>query len=318
MKHGCLGIGIYTIVNEILDSEQSHVIAKDYDTLAYLLHEESDIIRSVVEDFGLFCTDGDSITTWENHRKQTIRLKRAEAGRRGGKVSKRKQNKQNPDLLTFAYSKPSFSESKNKQTTSSGEDCNTNVTPLINNELDEEKSFDEISKNKQTQANKAKHDFAYFAYPTSSQEEKERSKEKEEKQPLKEKPSKEGKKKIPPIENRKAKFYDELIPFVSIYGKDMIRDFYDYWSEENRSRTKMRFEQQTTWQLNLRLKTWAKKENNYAKSSKQADTLRRQSQIMADIADLDREYIQRQQTCNLSDSFSSPEGLEPHTPTQPR
>ena len=59
---------------------------------------------------------------------------------------------------------------------------------------------------------------------------------------------------------RKEKFYSSLIPFVDKYGKDMIRDFFDYWSEMNRSKSKMRFEQQATWELALRLKTWADRE----------------------------------------------------------
>lgn len=59
---------------------------------------------------------------------------------------------------------------------------------------------------------------------------------------------------------RKEKFYASLVPFVDKYGKDMIRDFFDYWSEMNRSKTKMRFEQQSTWELALRLKTWADRE----------------------------------------------------------
>ena len=58
---------------------------------------------------------------------------------------------------------------------------------------------------------------------------------------------------------RKEKFYASLVPFVDKYGKDMIRDFFDYWSEI-RSKSKMRFEQQSTWELALRLKTWADRE----------------------------------------------------------
>lgn len=59
---------------------------------------------------------------------------------------------------------------------------------------------------------------------------------------------------------RKEKFYASLVPFVDKYGKDMIREFFDYWSEMNRSKSKMRFEQQSTWELALRLKTWADRE----------------------------------------------------------
>lgn len=59
---------------------------------------------------------------------------------------------------------------------------------------------------------------------------------------------------------RKEKFYASLVPFVDKYGKEMIREFFDYWSEMNRSKSKMRFEQQATWELALRLKTWADRE----------------------------------------------------------
>lgn len=60
--------------------------------------------------------------------------------------------------------------------------------------------------------------------------------------------------------SRKEEFYNSLIPYVEMYGKDMVRDFFDYWSEMNKSETKMRFEQQPTWEISKRLSTWAKRE----------------------------------------------------------
>lgn len=59
---------------------------------------------------------------------------------------------------------------------------------------------------------------------------------------------------------RKNDFYNSLIPFLSQYGKDMIRDFFDYWSEQNKSGTQMRFEKQPTWEVSKRLATWNKRE----------------------------------------------------------
>lgn len=67
--------------------------------------------------------------------------------------------------------------------------------------------------------------------------------------------------------HRKKEFYQLLVPFVGKYEKGMIRDFYDYWSELNRSGTKMRFELQSTWELPKRLTTWANKEPIYAKQT---------------------------------------------------
>ena len=59
---------------------------------------------------------------------------------------------------------------------------------------------------------------------------------------------------------RRDEFYKSLIPFLSTYGKDMIRDFFDYWSEQNKSGTQMRFEKQPTWEVSKRLATWNKRE----------------------------------------------------------
>lgn len=59
---------------------------------------------------------------------------------------------------------------------------------------------------------------------------------------------------------RKESFYNSLVPFVGKYPKEMIRAFFDYWSELNKSGGKMRFEMQKTWEVTLRLATWANRE----------------------------------------------------------
>lgn len=59
---------------------------------------------------------------------------------------------------------------------------------------------------------------------------------------------------------RKNEFYESLVPFIEKYSKDMIDNFFNYWSEFNRSGTKMRFELQKTWEVSLRLSTWARRE----------------------------------------------------------
>ena len=65
------------------------------------------------------------------------------------------------------------------------------------------------------------------------------------------------------IEARKEAFYNSLIPYVQKYGKEMIRSFFDYWSEANRSKTKMRFELEKTWETSRRLVTWASRDKNF-------------------------------------------------------
>lgn len=97
--------------------------------------------------------------------------------------------------------------------------------------------------------------------PQSQTESKTEEKEKKPKEPEKPKKSKEELK--ADTQKRKKKFYDELVPYVETYGRDMIRNFYNYWSEENKSGSRMRFEQERTWNLNLRLQRWARQQTGY-------------------------------------------------------
>lgn len=66
---------------------------------------------------------------------------------------------------------------------------------------------------------------------------------------------------IASLSDRTQKFKDELTPFVEKYGKDMIFAFFDYWSESNPSKTKMKFEMQKTWNTAGRLRTWERRSN---------------------------------------------------------
>ena len=57
---------------------------------------------------------------------------------------------------------------------------------------------------------------------------------------------------------RKRSFAQSLTPFVEKYGKETVREFYEYWTEPNKSGTKFKQELQTTWDTSRRLETWAK------------------------------------------------------------
>lgn len=71
------------------------------------------------------------------------------------------------------------------------------------------------------------------------------------------------------IEVRQKAFYDTLIPFLETYPKEMLRDFYDYWSEPDRGAVpKMRCEKEKTWSLAGRLRTWAKNETKFGSRSR--------------------------------------------------
>lgn len=65
------------------------------------------------------------------------------------------------------------------------------------------------------------------------------------------------------IDNRREVFKSELQPYLAQYGKEKLNAFYKYWTESNRSKTKMRFEFEKTWELNLRLANWKEKQPNF-------------------------------------------------------
>ena len=51
------------------------------------------------------------------------------------------------------------------------------------------------------------------------------------------------------MKKRQQDFYQQLVPFLQDFKKEMIRAFFDHWSEPNKSRTKMKFEMEDTWDL---------------------------------------------------------------------
>ena len=49
------------------------------------------------------------------------------------------------------------------------------------------------------------------------------------------------------------------------YDLNLKKEFCDYWTEPNKSNTKMKFELNKTWQTELRLKTWAANQKKWDK-----------------------------------------------------
>ena len=62
----------------------------------------------------------------------------------------------------------------------------------------------------------------------------------------------------------RTKNFEFLVLSNVKYPEQMLKDFCNYWTEPNKSKSKMRFELQQTWDLGRRLQTWA---NNQSKFS---------------------------------------------------
>lgn len=70
------------------------------------------------------------------------------------------------------------------------------------------------------------------------------------------------------INSRKLKFAHTLTDFKSIYSREMLKEFYEYWTETNEGGKKFRREMQKTWNLKLRLKKWNDNNNKFKSNGK--------------------------------------------------
>ncbi len=62
------------------------------------------------------------------------------------------------------------------------------------------------------------------------------------------------------IEDRKSVFRESLAPHLEKYGKDMLNNFYAYWTQMGEGDKKMKMEKEKTWDVKYRLSTWSQRE----------------------------------------------------------
>lgn len=67
------------------------------------------------------------------------------------------------------------------------------------------------------------------------------------------------------IETRSQLFGKSLEQFITNENKSEVIKFWQYWTEPNKSKTKLRFELEKTWDTQRRLNTWFKNANNFKK-----------------------------------------------------
>ena len=105
MKQGAAGYGVYFMILERLREEADYMSAKDYNMIAFDLRVDAAIVKSVVEDFGLFtftddgkCFYSESFTQ-RMDIKDTLRRQRSEGGKIGMKNRwKKEQGKQDKEV----------------------------------------------------------------------------------------------------------------------------------------------------------------------------------------------------------------------------
>jgi hypothetical protein len=61
------------------------------------------------------------------------------------------------------------------------------------------------------------------------------------------------------LASKETKFINEVMAFEQ-YPQEMLTKFCDYWTELNKSKTKMRYEGEKFFDIKRRLNTWASRE----------------------------------------------------------
>ena len=99
MRHKAAGYSVYFMILERLREEPEYTSVKDYNMIAFDLREDASLIKSVVEDFGLFVFTDDGKYFYSESFKQRMEIKdeqsrkKAEAGKKG--LEKRWGNSKN-------------------------------------------------------------------------------------------------------------------------------------------------------------------------------------------------------------------------------
>ena len=84
------------------------------------------------------------------------------------------------------------------------------------------------------------------------------------------------------ISNRRNEFVFEVLSFD--YDESILNGFIDYWTEPNKSNTKMKYELNKTWETKRRLKNWAANQKKWDKP-KNNNTLPHRHQKGQDYGD---------------------------------
>tara|TARA_R100001594_G_scaffold35163_1_gene64339 strand:+ start:2339 stop:3094 length:756 start_codon:yes stop_codon:yes gene_type:complete len=182
-KLGYAGYGIFWALLELLFTEENKLCVDDYDSLAFGLQCDANVLKQVIEDFDLFIIE---------------------------------------DNCFYSRRLNSHIEDINNKSTKAKENASKrwNNATVMRPHSDRNASISKVNKSK---VNKSK------------------------------------------IKDRISAFKN-AIHNLDFMNKEDKEDFYLYWSELNKSETRMRWETEKTWSLNLRAKRWINNGFNKQKS----------------------------------------------------
>ena len=87
MKHGMEGVGIYWCIVEMLYEENGFISLSDYERITFELRTNEEIVRSVINDFGLFEINCDKF--WSNSAIERLKIRTDKSEQARSAINKR-------------------------------------------------------------------------------------------------------------------------------------------------------------------------------------------------------------------------------------
>ena len=140
MRHGAAGYGVYFMILERLREEDDYMSVKDYNMIAFDLRVDAALVKSVVEDFGLFAFADDGKCFYSesfNRRmgiKDTLKRKRSEAGKKGSEVRWGSKNTPSDNSDNSDYSDNSDNSDYSDNSDNSDYSDHSDLSPVDNDE----------------------------------------------------------------------------------------------------------------------------------------------------------------------------------------
>lgn len=104
--------------------------------------------------------------------------------------------------------------------------------------------------------------------------------------------------KVESLEDRKKLFISRIQPYLDKYGRDMLNDFYQYWTQVNNGGKKMLWEMQRAFEIPNRLATWYSR-NNQRYNTSYERIQQEQQQRLETYADVAASFRRQQQDACL-------------------
>lgn len=241
LRHGMEGYGVYFAIIEKLRENANYACLKDYNLIAFELRVSAGVVKSVVEEFGLFTftEDGKRFYSESLVRRMEQWYEKREAlsaSRRHAALSRWESSK-NKESDANAMQEPCKVDANAKQSAAK--------------EKKEEKKKEEREKEAPGGAALQKLEL---------KEEKQREVGKKQREVREQ----EGRGREVPVAAREKAFYEAIAAYKDEYPSDLLRAFYDYWRQPSSVGERMQFEQvRPCFDVGFRLSRWAAHEREF-------------------------------------------------------